>query len=183
MKMKFWFSGFAIVLVLTLLFIMTGCAAIVKGIGEKIGSEVSKQVSNITDKETGASISVENETTSSNETTLADETTANASTTVTDSGIEWPQDKMGDLPRIDAPISGVLNGEFGTIVSFAGVTKDQATQYVAELKKLNYEATLESVDAELIAFFGSKEIDGKTATCMVNYDISEQTAQITFLDK
>ena len=181
MVKRCWHSGLFIMLTLVFLLALTGCSAILKNIGAKIGDEIGKQVSNLTDGEDGETTAKDDATTKEDETTATKADVTEAATSVTDSGIEWPQDKMGDLPKLDAPISGVLNGEYGSVVSFAGVTKEQATEYIKAVKKLDYITAMESADAELIVFMGQKDVDGKTATCTISYDIKDQTAQITYL--
>lgn len=180
MKKLSWFSFLTLLLAISVLLAATGCSAIFKGIGRKIGEEVSKQATSITEDDEENEETTEEEATKPAQTTKAGVTTAEQTEEVTDSGIEWPQDKMGDLPPIDASIAGVMNGEFGSIVNFAGVTKDQAKNYIKKLKDMGYETLVEATDADLLTYSGSKKNGDKTAVCMFTYDIDEQTAMITY---
>jgi starvation-inducible outer membrane lipoprotein len=184
MTRKGLLSVLVVILVLSMFLVLTGCSAIFKGIGGKIGDEISEQIDKVTDElneTTKDTTEDENETTAT--TTKPAATTAETTTTVTDSGIEWPQDKMGDLSRIDAPIQGVMKGEYGTIVTFAGVTKEVAKEYIKVLKDLDYEAMVEQEDSEIITFYGSKEVDDKKLNILCTYDVKEQTCMLTYTEE
>lgn len=174
-----------LILILAMFLVLTGCSAIFKGIGGKIGDEISEQIVKVTDdlnETTPQDETTTDENDTSATTTQSEATTTGTTTAVTDSGIEWPQDKMGDLPRIDSPIKGVMKGDYGTIVTFAGVSKDIAKKYIEGLKELDYEAMVETEDSEVITFYGSKAIDDKKANIMFTYDVKEQTAMLTYTE-
>ena len=184
MTRKSLLTVLVVILILSMFMVLTGCSAIFKGVGGKIGEEISEQIDKVTDElneTTKETTEDENETTVTSAKPTA--TTAETTTTVTDSGIEWPQDKMGDLSRLDAPIQGVMKGEYGTIVTFAGVTKEVAKQYIKGLKDLDYEAMVEQEDAEIITFYGSKEVNDKKQNIMVSYDVKEQTVMLTYTEE
>ena len=174
-----------LILILAMFLVLTGCSAIFKGIGGKIGDEISEQIDKVTDdlnETTKEDETTEDANETTTTTTKSEVTTTETTTAVIDSGIEWPQDKMGDLPKIDSPIKGVMKGEYGTIVTFAGVTKEAAKKYIEGLKDLGYEAMVETEDSEVITFYGSKAVDDKTANIMFTYDVEEQTAMLTYTE-
>jgi len=88
--------------------------------------------------------------------------------------IHWPGESLGDLPKPDATIIGVVdNGEQGCSAAFKEMSKADAEQYVESIKALGYTGNVMNMsDDESIFYMGSTE-DGAIATFTYTIETEE----------
>lgn len=76
--------------------------------------------------------------------------------------VEWPENNMGDIAKPNSKITAVLKDDTtgNCTVVFSDMDKEDAVQYVEELKKLGYQPIMEVNDADEVMFSGknSKEV-------------------------
>lgn len=93
--------------------------------------------------------------------------------------LPWPEEKMGNLPEFKGSIIGVIDTPQGVSVTMEGVKKATFEAYVAALKDLGYEATMEldNVGGTTSLFQGKNEDDDAVSvqhhsdsdTCVIIY--------------
>jgi len=78
-------------------------------------------------------------------------------------GVEWPKDKMGDLPVPEAKIIGVMSDDAsgGCVVTFEEMSQKDAEEYIKALEDLGYtEDAFKMQDAESQAHTARRAADG-----------------------
>ncbi len=132
-----------------------------------------------TDKTTAAPITEKGATTAKTEETTkkGDSTTAMTFTTEP-GGLDWPSDKMGDLPKLDAKIDAAMQADTNFIVSYSGLEKKDAEAYIEELKDKGYASTMEMTTAESIVYYGMNK---KGDVVYVLYVIADGAGTVSFV--
>jgi len=79
--------------------------------------------------------------------------------------MDWPGDRMADLPEPDATITGVVeSGDGGCSVVFSGMSTADAEAYLVSVKSLGYtENAMNMNDDESLWYVGATQ-DGATVT-------------------
>jgi len=95
-------------------------------------------------------------------------------------GLDWPKDKMGGLPELDATIQAAVDSGNGYVVSFTELSKKDAEDYVIDLKKEGFEASLDSATSDAIMFYGT---DDDNALVMFVYDVAGETGTLTYAEE
>lgn len=136
-----------IIFILSLTLIMAACG---KSIEEKIGEKITEK---IIEDGSGGKVDIDGDTT----TIKTDD-----GTTQYGSELEWPKDKMGNIPEIKANIIGIsednTNKSIG--ITFDSFNEEDANEYVNKLKELGYSNGAETLSSEGITFSGSKDNTG-----------------------
>ncbi len=92
-------------------------------------------------------------------------------------GLDWPRQKMGGLPPLDATIVATVDGGDGYVVSFTDLSRKAAQKYVADLRKSGYSAALNSDTRETIMFYGSSDDD---QFVMFIYDVETGAGTLSY---
>ena len=95
-------------------------------------------------------------------------------------GLDWPKDKMGGLPELDATIQAAVDSGNGYVISFVELSKQDAEDYVKDLKKEGFEASLDSTTSDAIMFYGTNDDD---ALVMFVYDVAGETGTLTYAEE
>ncbi|MBP7402508.1 MAG: hypothetical protein KBA30_07825 [Clostridia bacterium] len=110
-------------------------------------------------------------------TTKKDDTEGTFTISTDEKGLDWPKGKMGDLPEIDAVIQAAIEGDEGYVISFTGMDKDDAEDYIKDIKGKGYDDTLNSTTAEGLMYYGTK---GDDTMVMFVYDIASGSGTLTY---
>lgn len=151
-----------LVIALILGLCVSGCR---KSVGDRIAEGIAEDM-------TGADVDVSGD--GKNVTVETEEGTFSAG-----EDIDWPGDAMGNLPKPDAAIIGVVdNGDQGCSVAFGEMSRADAEQYIESIKTLGYtESSMNMADDESIFYMGSTQ-DGTMAT--LTYTIETEEGMIVY---
>lgn len=132
-----------IITILLLSILVTGCK---KKIEEKI-------VEKILEDTTGNKVDIDKET--------ATIKTDQGTTQIGDN-IKWPEGKMGDIPKLKANISTVIEDKehLMTMIYFNKLKKEDAEQYVETIKELGFDSVFETTTGDGFMYSGLTE-DGR----------------------
>lgn len=95
-------------------------------------------------------------------------------------GLDWPKDKMGDLPKLDATIQAAVDSGNGYVISFTKLSKKDAEDYVKDLKLEGFEASLDSATSDAIMFYGTNDDE---AFVMFVYDVGDEAGTLTYAEE
>lgn len=132
-----------IITILLLSILVTGCK---KKIEEKI-------VEKILEDTTGNKVDIDKDT--------ATIKTDQGTTQIGDN-IKWPEGKMGDIPKLKANISTVIEDKehLMTMIYFNKLKKEDAEQYVETIKELGFDSVFETTTGDGFMYSGLTE-DGR----------------------
>jgi len=157
-----------IILVIVSLISLSGCGSIANKITDAAKDKVSEQM-NEDEEETEEEDEEETEDEDSDETEAEDDEDSTAITTSDSKGMDWPGDDMGNMPKIDEKITGVWSSEGTCTISYEGMERKTADDYIDSLKKLGYKDGFEGEDDNGLSFIKADE-DGNTAWFTYNPD-------------
>lgn len=183
--MRKFIQSFVIMLSIAIMFSLTGCDAIMSKVANAAKDKIEDEIKNSKDKDEDED---EEETTKDDEdeddedeTTTAkdDEDDDNTAITTSDGkSLEWPADKMGNIPNIFPKISFVMDLDGSVIVTFEGLEKDDAEAYVEDLKELGFtEGGAEFTD-DAGLMYSKNDKDGNNVTFTY---INDGTGSVTYV--
>ncbi len=156
------------ILVIVALISMSGCGSIANKISDAAKDKVSEQLSKDDENDDEDSEDTEDEDSEDTEDENTDETEAEdnedstAITTSDSKGMDWPGDNMGNMPKIEEKITGVWSSEGTCTISFEGMERKTADDYISSLKDLGYKDGFEGEDDNGLSFIKADK-DGNTA--------------------
>ncbi len=164
-----------------MLFFSTSCGLITGKIADAAKDKIQDQIEeNLTEEVT------ENDT--EDTTTAGDENVTDAatdeaggdSTAITTSdgkGMDYPTDKMGNLPNIFPKITWVASDSSACSIAFEGLSKEDAEGYVDTLTSLGYTDGLSGEDSSGITFV---KTDSAGNNVWFSYDPSNGTGALIY---
>ncbi len=93
--------------------------------------------------------------------------------------LEWPKDKMGDLPEPAGKVTFVMKASTGCSVTVGEITKDEIKDYVEKIKDLGYEVIVDAEANGIYLFKGKKD---NTSVSLQHEEGSEEAAIIYALE-
>jgi hypothetical protein len=163
-----------IILVIVALITMSGCGSIANKLANAAKDKVSEQMnddenSDENDNEDSEDTTDENTDENTDETDAEDNQDSTAITTSDSKDMGWPEENMGNMPKIDDKITGVWTADATCTVSFEGMDRKTADDYVASLKDLGYKDGYEGEEDDVLTFMKTDK-DGNYAWFTYNAD-------------
>lgn len=159
----------SIVLIVMLLIVSLFSMGCVKKAQEKIGTKIGEKV---IEKATGGEVNIDTEDGMSIE--MED------GAVKTGENLEWPQERMGSLPKPDATIKSITQIEdSSTSVILSFDKKNGGSDYMQKLIDLGYEQTSLSESEDHLMYMGTKDEDD--TAIIFNYQPSEEYGSITLI--
>ena len=144
--------------VIAMLFTVGGCSALTKKITDEAKTKISEQIKDAVDKTDAAEDTEDTEDTKAADETNSDnndEDTNNDSTAITTSdgkGMDWPADSMGDIKPVSCKITAVFTEESGGAVTFEGMERKEADNYLDDFASMGYKNGVITDDDDGILF-------------------------------
>lgn len=164
-----------IILVMFALISMSGCGSIANKIADAAKDKVSEQISKDDEENDDENDDEDSEDTEAEDTdentdeTEAEDEDSTAITTSDSKDMGWPGDDMGNLPEISDKITGVWTSDGTSSISFEGMDRKTADDYVDSLKDLGYKDGYEGEEDGVLTFMKTDK-DGNYAWFTYNPD-------------
>ncbi len=149
----------SLVVVLALVFSVSGCSKIKDKMAEKAADTILGPNVDVKDGE----VEIKGD---------------DGSSLKTGSDLEWPKDGLGDLPKLKGRVETVMNIGTGQLIGLKEVDRDDYSEYVEKLKGMGYEQTFAMQDENTLSFMGSKEETKETVS--VSYTVADEYVSITY---
>ena len=150
----------SVTVIIALLFTLGGCSALTKKITAEAKAKISEQLQS-TDENSGDTEDTQAaDDTEADATEATDGTTNGDSTAITTSegkGMKWPADKMGDITPVSCKITTVFTDVNIGSVTFEGMERKEADNYIAEFDSLGYENGAITEDESGVFFIKTNE--------------------------
>jgi len=161
-----------ILLVIVSIISLSGCGSIANKIAktakDKVEEQMTKDDENDDENDDDNTDETEDDS-NSDETQAQDNEDSTAITTSDSKGMDWPGDNMGNMPKIEDKITGVWSSDGTCTISFEGMERKTADDYVKSLKDLGYEDGFEGEEDSVLSFMKSDK-DGNTVWFTYNPD-------------
>lgn len=152
----------SVTVIIALLFTLGGCSALTKKITDEAKTKISEQLEETDDEDaedtedTEAADETEADATEAEDTEAADDNTNGDSTAITTSAgksMDWPTENMGDVTPVSCKISAVFTDGSNGSVTFEGMERKEADNYIAEFESLGYTTAGAITEDEAGVFF------------------------------
>lgn len=158
--MKNFTKILSIMVIISMILTLSGCSFITKKITSEAKAKISEQLVKDDDdsNDTQAADDEDSEETQEPADTESDDTDEPASITTSDGkGMDWPEKNMGDITPVTCKITAVWSDEKSGSVTFEGMERAEADDYLAEFESMGFTNGLQSEDDDGILYIKTND--------------------------